>query len=51
MAKFNFIELDKTILPKTKGMRVDGHRFYITYQSQTNLTYIGQIEGQLLRHK
>ena len=25
---FNFIELDKTVLPKTKGMRVDGHRFY-----------------------
>ena len=25
---FNFIELDKTNLPKTKGMRVDGHRFY-----------------------
>ena len=28
MTQFNFIELDKTILPKTKGMRVDGHRFY-----------------------
>ena len=25
---FNFIELNKTVLPKTKGMKVDGHRFY-----------------------
>ena len=25
---FKFIELDKTLLPKTKGMRIDGFRFY-----------------------
>ena len=25
---FNFIELDKTVLPKTKGKRIDGFRFY-----------------------
>ena len=26
--KFNFIELDKSKLPVTKGKKVDGHRFY-----------------------
>ena len=25
---FNFIELDKQVLPKTKGKRIDGFRFY-----------------------
>ena len=25
---FKFIELDKTLLPKTKGKRIDGFRFY-----------------------
>ena len=25
---FNFIELDKSVLPKTKGKRIDGFRFY-----------------------
>ena len=28
MSKFKFIELDKTPLPKTKGKRIDGFRFY-----------------------
>src|SRR6056300_1221685 len=26
--KFNFIDLNKSLLPKTKGMKVDGFRFY-----------------------
>jgi len=26
--EFKFIELDKTVLPKTKGKSVDGFRFY-----------------------
>ena len=26
--KFNFIELDKSKLPVTKGKKVDGFRFY-----------------------
>ena len=25
---FKFIELDKQVLPKTKGKRIDGFRFY-----------------------
>ena len=28
MSKFKFIELDKSVLPKTKGKKIDGHRFY-----------------------
>ena len=28
MSKFKFIELDKTPLPKTKGKKIDGFRFY-----------------------
>ena len=48
MAKFNFIELDKTILPKTKGMRVDGHRFYnidgTNYPSVTTVLGIRKTE-------
>ena len=34
-----------------KKLRKLYYRFYITYQSQMNLIYIGQIEDQLLRHK
>ena len=48
MAKFNFIELDKTILPKTKGMRVDGHRFFnidgTNYPSVTTVLGIRKTE-------
>ena len=28
MSKFKFIEVNKDLLPKTKGRRIDGHRFY-----------------------
>ena len=28
MSKFKFKELDKSVLPKTKGKKIDGHRFY-----------------------
>ena len=28
MKKFNFIDLDKSKLPVTKGKKVDGFRFY-----------------------
>ena len=42
MAKFNFIELDKTVLPKTKGMRVDVHRFYnINGKNYPSVTVLG----------
>ena len=45
---FNFIELDKTVLPKTKGMRVDGHRFYkidgTNYPSVTTVLGIRKTE-------
>ena len=45
---FKFIELDKTILPKTKGMRVDGHRFYkidgTNYPSVTTVLGIRKTE-------
>ena len=48
MAKFNFKELDKTVLPKTKGMRVDGHRFYningTNYPSVTTVLGIRKTE-------
>ena len=46
---FKFIELDKTILPKTKGMKVDGHRFYNingkNYPSVTTVLGIRKKEG------
>ena len=48
MAKkeFKFIDLDKTLLPKTKGMKVDGFRFYNidgkNYPSVT--TVLGQLK-------
>ena len=45
---FKFIELDKTSLPKTKGMRVDGHRFYningTNYPSVTTVLGIRKTE-------
>ena len=45
---FNFIELDKTVLPKTKGMRVDDHRFYningTNYPSVTTVLGIRKTE-------
>ena len=44
-----FIELDKTVLPKTKGMKVDGHRFYNingkNYPSVTTVLGIRKKEG------
>ena len=46
---FKFIELDKTVLPKTKGMKVDGHRFYNingkNYPSVTTVLGIRKKEG------
>ena len=48
MAKkeFKFKDLDKTLLPKTKGMKVDGFRFYNidgkNYPSVT--TVLGQLK-------
>ena len=46
---FNFIELDKTVLPKTKGKRVDGFRFYDingkNYPSVTTVLGIRKKEG------
>ena len=45
---FKFIELDKTVLPKTKGMRVEGHRFYningTNYPSVTTVLGIRKTE-------
>ena len=45
---FKFIELDKSVLPKTKGMRVDGHRFYningTNYPSVTTVLGIRKTE-------
>lgn len=28
MSKFNFVDIDENLLPKTKGKRIDGMRFY-----------------------
>jgi hypothetical protein len=53
MAKkeFKFIDLDKTLLPKTKGMKVDGFRFYNidgkNYPSVT--TVLGQLKKEGLQ--
>jgi len=49
MNKFKFIELDKTLLPDTKGRRIDGHRFYEiegkNYPSVTTVLNIRKKEG------
>ena len=49
MSKFNFIEIDKELLPKTKGRRIDGHRFYEVdgknYPSVTTVLNIRKKEG------
>jgi hypothetical protein len=49
MKTFTFKELDKTVLPKTKGMSVDGHRFYNidghNYPSVTTVLGIRKTEG------
>ena len=49
MSKFNFIEIDKTLLPDTKGRRIDGHRFYEiegkNYPSITTVLNIRKKEG------
>ena len=49
MKTFTFKELDKTVLPKTKGMNVDGHRFYNidghNYPSVTTVLGIRKTEG------
>ena len=49
MSKFNFIEIDKTLLPDTKGRRIDGHRFYEiegkNYPSITTVLNIRKSEG------
>jgi hypothetical protein len=49
MNKFKFIELDKTLLPDTKGRRIDGHRFYEiegkNYPSITTVLNIRKKDG------
>ena len=49
MSKFKFIEIDKTLLPDTKGRRIDGHRFYEiegkNYPSITTVLNIRKKEG------
>src|SRR6056300_577020 len=49
MNKFKFIELNKDLLPKTKGRRIDGHRFYEVdgknYPSITTVLNIRKKEG------
>ena len=49
MNKFKFIELDKTLLPNTKGRRIDGHRFYEiegkNYPSITTVLNIRKKDG------
>ena len=49
MSKFKFIELDKTLLPNTKGRRIDGHRFYEidgkNYPSVTTVLNIRKKDG------
>ena len=49
MSKFKFIELNKDLLPKTKGRRIDGHRFYEVngknYPSITTVLNIRKSDG------
>ena len=49
MNKFKFIELDKTLLPDTKGRRIDGFRFYEiegkNYPSVTTVLNIRKKDG------
>src|SRR6056300_2016095 len=49
MNKFKFIELNKDLLPKTKGRRIDGHRFYEVdgknYPSITTVLNIRKKDG------
>ena len=49
MSKFTFKEVNKDLLPKTKGRRVDGHRFYEidgkNYPSITTVLNIRKKEG------
>ena len=49
MSKFKFIELNKDLLPKTKGRRIDGHRFYEiegkNYPSITTVLNIRKKDG------
>ena len=49
MNKFNFIEIDKNLLPDTKGRRIDGHRFYEiegkNYPSVNTVLNIRKSEG------
>jgi len=49
MNKFKFIELDKTLLPDTKGRRIDGFRFYEiegkNYPSITTVLNIRKKDG------
>ena len=49
MSKFKFEEINKDLLPKTKGRRIDGHRFYEVdgknYPSVTTVLNIRKKEG------
>ena len=49
MSKFTFKEINKDLLPKTKGRRIDGHRFYEVdgknYPSVTTVLNIRKKEG------
>ena len=49
MSKFTFKEVNKDLLPKTKGRRIDGHRFYEiegkNYPSITTVLNIRKKEG------
>ena len=49
MSKFKFEEINKDLLPKTKGRRIDGHRFYEidgkNYQSITTVLNIRKKDG------
>lgn len=51
MNKFKFENIDKTLLPKTKGKSIDGHRFYAigekNYPSVTTVLNIRKKEGLL----
>ena len=41
---FNFVDIDKTKLPKTKGKRIDGMRFYdVDGHNYPSLQLIGYV--------
>ena len=51
MKKFNFIDLDKSKLPVTKGKKVDGFRFYDIEERHTHLSLVFWVSKRKQNYK